>query len=87
MTRLDTPYDMTAYLGRDRQQTAQHLTTTRATVSELTRKIQGRGHKLYMDNYFSSPELFKDLAMKQIYCHGTVRPNRNGMPQDLGPRE
>ena len=75
---------MTVYLGRDRQCTAQHLTATHVTVSELTKKIQGRGHKLYMDNYFSSPDLFDDLATKQIYCCGNVQPNRKGMPQDLG---
>jgi len=79
-------YNMTVYLGRDRQRTAQHLTATHATVSQLTEKIQGRGHKLYMDNYFSSPDLFNDLATKQIYCCGTVRPNRKGMPQDFGPK-
>jgi len=79
-------YDMTVYLGRDRQHTVQHLTATHATVSELTEKIQGRGHKLYMDSYFSSPDLFDDLATKQIYCCGTVRLNRKGMPQDLGPK-
>ena len=65
-------YDMTVYLGRDRQRTAQHLTATHVTVSELTKQIQGRGHKLYMDNYFSSPNLFDDLAMKQIYCCDAV---------------
>jgi len=47
-------YDMTVYLGRDRERTAQQLTATHATVSELTKKVQGCGHKLYMDNYFSS---------------------------------
>jgi len=57
-------YDITLYVGKDRQRTAQHLTATHVTVSELTRKIQGCGHKLYMDNYFSSPDLFNDLAMK-----------------------
>ena len=79
-------YDMTVYLGKDRQRTAQHLTATHATVLELTKKTQGRGHKLYMDNYVSSPDLFDYLATKQIYCCGTVRPNRKGMPQDLGPK-
>ena len=54
-------------------------------VTELMRKI-GRGHKLYMDNFFSSPELFDDLGNKQIYCCGTVRPNRKGIPQDLKPK-
>ena len=72
---------MKVYLGKDRQCTAQHV-----TVTELTRKIEGRGHKLYMDNFISSPELFDDLVKKQIYCHGTVRPNRKGMPQDLKPK-
>src|SRR5215510_12576011 len=79
-------YNMTVYLGRDRQRTAQHLTATHAIVPELTENIQGRCHKLYMDNYFSSLDLFRDLATKQIYCCGTVRPKRKGMPQDLGPR-
>ena len=56
-------------------------------MSELTKKVEGRGHKLYMDNYFSSPDLYDDLATKQIYCCGTVPPNRKGMPQDLGPKK
>jgi len=79
-------YDMKVYLGRDTQRTVQHLTATHTTVSELTKKIQRCEHKPYMDNYFSSPDLFDDLVTKQIYCCGTVRPNREGMPQDLGPK-
>ena len=62
---------MKVYLGKDRQRTAQHVTATHATVTELTRKIEGRGRKLYMDNFFSSPELSDDLVKKQIYCCGT----------------
>ena len=30
-------YDMTVYLGRDRQRTVQHLTATHMTLSELTK--------------------------------------------------
>jgi len=71
---------MIVCLGKDRQHTATHV-----TVTELTRKI-GHGHRLYMDSFFSSPELFDDLVKKQIYCCATVRPNRRGMPQDLGPK-
>jgi len=78
--------DMKVYLGKDRQRMAQHVTATHATVTELTRKIEGRGHNLYMDSFFSSPELFDDLAKKHIYCCGTVRPNSKGMPQDLRPK-
>jgi len=65
---------------------AQHVTATHATVTELMRKIEGHGHKLYVDNFFSFPKLFDDLANKQIYCCGTVRPNRRSMPQDLVPK-
>jgi len=52
-------------------------------VTELTRKIEGCGHKLYMENLLSSPELFDDLAKKQIHCCGTVRPKRRVMPKDV----
>jgi len=31
---------------------AQHVTATHATVTDLTRKIEGCGHKLYMDSFF-----------------------------------
>ena len=57
-------YDMMLYVGKDRQQTAQHLTTTYVTVSELTKKIQVCGHKLYINNFFSSSDLCSDLGMK-----------------------
>ena len=53
-------YDMNVYLGKDR-----HLTATHATVTNLSRGVEGCGHKLYMDNFFSSPELFDDLAQKK----------------------
>jgi len=64
-------YDMKVYMGKDRQRTAQHVTATHATVTELTRKIEGRGHKLYMDNFFSSSELSDDLVRRHLllwYC-------------------
>jgi hypothetical protein len=80
-------YDMKVYVGKDRQRSVQDLTTSHATVTELTKKVQGHGHKVYMDSSFCSPRLFEDLAVTKIYCCGTVRPNKKGMPQDLGPRK
>jgi len=75
-------YDMDVYLGKDRQRATQHLTATHVTVTNLTRRV-GVGLKLYMDNFFSSPDLYVDLIQKKIYCCGTVRLNRWGMPKDL----
>jgi len=77
---------MNVYLGKDRQRAAQHLTATHATVTNLTRGVEGFGHKLYMDNFFSSPDLYDDLAQKKIFCCGTVRLHRKGMPKDLKPK-
>jgi hypothetical protein len=77
---------MDVYLGKDRQRMAQHLTPTDARVTNLTWRVEGVGYKLYMDNFFSSPGLFDDLAQKKIYCCGTVRLHRKGMPKDLKPK-
>jgi len=65
-------YDMKVYLGKDRQRTAQHVTANHVTVTELTKKTEARGHKL-LDNFISPPELFGDLAKKQIYCYKTIK--------------
>ena len=77
---------MSVYLGKERQRAAQHLTATHSTVTNLTRGVEGFGHKLYMDNFFSSFDLFDDLAQKKISCCGTVRLHRKGMPKDLKPK-
>ena len=76
---------MNVYLCKDRQRAAQHLTATHTTVTNLTRGVEVFGLKLYVDNFFSSPELFDDLAQKKISCCGTVRLHRKGMPKDLKP--
>jgi len=63
-------YDMNVYLGKYRQRAARHLTATHATVTNLTRGVEGIGHKLYMGNFFSSPDLFDDLAQKKFLVVG-----------------
>ncbi|PNF33381.1 hypothetical protein B7P43_G04175 [Cryptotermes secundus] len=74
---------MKVYLGKDRTHADQDVTATHATVRDLCRRIEGVGHKLYMDNFFSSPDLFDELMTKDITCCGTVRPNRKGLPNDF----
>ncbi|PNF30070.1 hypothetical protein B7P43_G04241 [Cryptotermes secundus] len=80
-------YDMKVYLGKDRTHADQDVTATHATVRDLCRRIEGVGHKLYMDNFFSSPDLFEELMTKDITCCGTVRPNRKGLPDDFRRRQ
>ena len=52
-------------------------------VKDLTDKLKGKKHHIYMDNFFSSPELFDDLQKDKNYCTGTARLNRRGMPEAL----
>ena len=60
--RTGYTYDMEVYSGKDRKRATIDMTVTHATVKQLIRSVQGRGHKLYMDDYFSSPDLYNDLT-------------------------
>jgi hypothetical protein len=55
-------------------------------VLKLIRKVEGVGHKLLMDDYFSSPQLFSDLHKRKINSCATVCHNRKGMPPNFGPK-
>ena len=48
--------------------------------------VEGFGHKLYMDSFFSSPDLYDNLTQKKILCCGTVRPHRKNMLKDIWPK-
>lgn len=51
---------MTIYLGKQNQQAHGDVSATHGTVLQLVRRVEGVGHKLFMDSYFSSPLLFED---------------------------
>ena len=57
---------MRVYLGKDPQSATDDMTTTHATVRHLTHRVEGLGHKLFMDNFFSSPRLFDDFDGHKI---------------------
>ena len=55
---------------------------THSVVLRLLEGLEGRGHHVYMDNFYSSPSLYKDLKDKGIGACGIVRLNRKGMPNE-----
>jgi hypothetical protein len=71
---------MSVYLGKQRQHATAHITATHRTVLQVIQRVEGLGHKIFMDNYFTSPALFGDLFQLKINACGTVRHDRRGMP-------
>ena len=55
---------------------------TMKTVMTLAEKcsVLDKGHCLYMDNYYTSPELHQELLYRDTLACGTVRSNRKGLP-------
>ena len=57
--------------------------TTKIVLGLLEQcKLLDKGHHIYMDNYYTSPELAEELYY-QTYCCGTVKMNHKDMPRTL----
>jgi hypothetical protein len=52
-------------------------------VLDLAAEVQGKGHVISMDNFFTSVGLFEELASMQIYAIGTMCTNKIGLPSVL----
>ena len=77
---LGYTYDMSMYLGKQRQHDTAQITATHGTVLQVIRRVEGLGHKIFMDNYFTSPALFGDLFQRKINACRTVLHDKRGMP-------
>ena len=56
--------------------------TTKVVVGLLQKgNLLGKGHHVYMDNYYSSPDLFFELFAKETYACGTCRKLRKNLPK------
>ena len=78
------------YVGKDETQCAKEGQLLDDSCNQTTKVVFGlmhrsglldKGHHVYMDNYYTSPELFEELLYKYTFACGTVRPNRKGLPK------
>lgn len=56
------------------------LAHTTRVVLTLVEPLQGLGHHIITDCFYSSPELTKELEQRGLIFTGTVQVNRRGMP-------
>ena len=52
-------------------------------VMDLTEPLFNQGYHLYVDNFYTSPTLFRDLAVHGIGACGTLRKNRLTVPDNI----
>ena len=71
---------ITFYIGKDDSLGTTDVGMTQTVVMWLVDPIKGRGHHVYMDNYYTSPQLFSDLRDNGFGACGAVRVNRRGLP-------
>ncbi|XP_041473820.1 piggyBac transposable element-derived protein 4-like [Lytechinus variegatus] len=70
--------DWSVYTGKEEGRGGDGLSTK--VVKDLTRPYAGSGRHVYMDNFYTSPQLFEDLKEVNLGACGTLRLNRRGIP-------
>lgn len=68
------------YGGKDGQPTGNGISYD-AVMRLLKIPFLGKGYKLYVDNFYTSPTLFLDLLKTKIWACGTIRSNITGYPR------
>ncbi|KAJ1153167.1 hypothetical protein NDU88_005929 [Pleurodeles waltl] len=56
---------------------------TEKIVWDLGRRLFNKGHHLYVDNFHTGVQLFKELFRVDTVACGTIRSNRKGYPREL----
>ena len=71
------------HTGKDSSLNTDDVGVTHAVVRKLLEGLEGRGHHVYIDNFYSSPALFQDLRRHGFGACGTVGTNRRGVPEEM----
>ena len=75
--------DLILYTGKDTQiGETDNFGVSGVVVLELLEPYLGRGHTLYIDNWYTSPLLAEELLKHDTGVCGTVKTNRKHMPEN-----
>ena len=69
-------YNLDIYSGKETDTVDQNINKTHRIVMNMASPCNDAGHHLYFDNYYTSPAVIDDLALKHFGACGTIRVNR-----------
>ena len=79
-------FNSVVYLGKrpedEKESQAEGPKTQQAVISLVT-PLEGKKHRLFMDNYYTSIPLFAALSKMLIWATGTIRVNRKGLCREV----
>lgn len=67
------------YTGKDTSEWGQSILVS-CDIHQLLTGFENKGHIVYMDNFYSNPNLFKKTKRLKIGACGTVRANQVDLP-------
>ena len=79
MTGYTVDFDI--YTGRSTEKSDSGL--SHDVVMQLVQPLAFQGYELYVDNFYSSPDLFVNLLDHGVTATGTFRSNRRGLPPEV----
>jgi hypothetical protein len=74
-------YNFDVYLGKT--ETPSTFGLAYGVVMKLIAMLFDQGYRLFVDNFYTSMQLFLDLLKRKILACGTVICNRKGFPEEL----
>ena len=82
-SRTGYVHQLRLYFGKNTDIIRGHLLHTTRVVCTLTQPLAGKGHAVYCDRFYTSPELALELEKQGTLVTGTLTINRRGLPKAI----